>query len=358
LSESDAAADALRRRLRLAVDARDLADDRRGIGTYARALLSRFAQRDDIALTLLVRHPFPALALPALRAAIGASGSRPIRCAGRVPHDADVVWHPWNGTFFESLRPAVATIHDLIPFALPAAGDKRRVSQQTPIRRTAASARAIVCDSASTAWDVARYLDVAPHRLHEVPLGVDPAFTPGDLAALPAALRGRRYVLYVGAHDPHKNVTTLIEAFRRAFPAGDVALAFTRPNPLAPEAVVCENASPAKLVALYRGAALVAVPSLYEGFGLPVVEALACGAPVLAARATALPETGGDVAAYVDEPRDAGAWERALCELVADAVFRATTLRRGPAHAALFSWDRCAARTLAVLRTAAVPAIP
>jgi glycosyltransferase involved in cell wall biosynthesis len=339
--------------LRVAVDAHDLVDDRRGIGTYARALLKRFAQRDDIDLTLLVRRPVPALALPALRAAIGAPRSLRLRCANRVPRDADVVWHPWNGTFLESERPAVATIHDLIPFALPAADAQRRDSQQAPIRRTAASARAIVCDSAFTAGDVARYLDVAPHRLHHVPLGVDPAFSPGDTAALPAVLRDRRYVLHVGAHDAHKNVTTLIEAYRRAFPAGELSLVFTRPNPLAAEAVVCENASLATLVALYRGAEIVAVPSLYEGFGLPVVEAQACGAPVLAARATALPETGGDAAAYVDDPRDIECWRCALRRLADDPAGRAAMAAAGPRRAALFSWETCAERTFDVLRQTA-----
>jgi glycosyltransferase involved in cell wall biosynthesis len=344
------------RKLRIAVDAHDLADDRRGIGTYARALLTRFAQRDDAALTLLVRRPFPGLALPALRAAVGASRGQRLRCASRVPHDSDVVWHPWNGTFFESDRPAVATIHDLIPFALPAADAQRRESQQSPIRRTAASVRAIVCDSAFTASDVARYLDVAPHRLHRVPLGVDPAFSPGGLAELPAVLRDRRYVLYVGAHDPHKNVTTLIEAHRRAFPRAEVALAFTRPNPLAPEAVVCENASLAALVALYRGAEIVAVPSLYEGFGLPVIEAQACGTPVLAARATALPETGGDAAAYVDDPLDAEAWCRALRRLAGDPGARAALGAAGPPRAAHFTWETCAQRTFEVLRRTAARA--
>lgn len=351
MSESNAAADALT--LRLAVDARDLVSDRRGIGTYVRALVSRFAQRDDVALTLLVRHPLPMSMLPALRAAIGVSRARRIRCANRVPRDVDVVWHPWNGTFFAGSIPAVATIHDLIPFALPAPDAQRRASEQEPIRRTAATARAIVCDSAFTARDVARYLDVAPHRLHRVPLGVDPVFSPGEPDALPHALRNRRYVLYVGAHDPHKNVGTLIAGHRRAFPGSEVALAFTRSNPLAPEAVVCDNVSVATLVALYRGATAVAIPSLYEGFGLPLIEAQACGAPVAAARATSLPETGGDAALYVDEPRDPGAWERALREITTNAALRTALVRAGPVHAATFTWETCAQRTLAILSATA-----
>jgi glycosyltransferase involved in cell wall biosynthesis len=338
------------RPLRLAVDARDLARDRRGIGTYARALLSRFARRDDVALTLLVRDWLPSRLGPELYAAIEISAPGRARCANRVPPDADVVWHPWNGTFFESARPSVATIHDVVPFVFPAAEAARRASQQEPFRRTAATARAIVCDSAFTAADVERYLGVPHERLRTVPLGVDPSFSPGDLAALPPGLRGRRYVLYVGAQDPQKNVQTLVAGHRLAFPNGDVALVFTRPTPLAPQALVFENADRATLVALYRGATVVAVPSLYEGFGLPLLEALACGAPALAARAASLPEVGGDVAAYVEAPRDPEAWAQALRELVSGAALRAHISARGPAHAAAFTWERCADATLEVLR--------
>jgi glycosyltransferase involved in cell wall biosynthesis len=340
--------------LELAVDAIDLVRDQRGIGTYARALLSRFAARDDVRLTLLVRDWFPARSAPALRAALGIAPGGQLRIANRVPSRTDVVWHPWNGTFFGGQAPAVATIHDVISFALPAADRARRTSQQAPIRRTAATARVVVCDSKFTAGDVQRYLGVAPRRLRIVPLGVEPAFSPGDLAGLPAGLRGRRYVLYVGAHDPHKNVMTLVAAHRHAFPRGEVALVFTRPNPQVAEAIVCDQAPLATLVALYRGAAVVAVPSLYEGFGLPLLEALACGAAVLAARATALPEVGGDAAAYVDDPRSPDAWACALLAICADAAYRTKLRQAGPARAASFRWDDCAERTLAIIRAVAL----
>ncbi len=353
MPEPNAFAAALSGPLELAVDAHDLARDRRGIGTYARAVLTRFAQRDDVRLTLIVRSWFPAAHRGALLAALGGRPAQRVRIANRVPHTADVVWHPWNGTFVGASQPAVATVHDVVPFALPVADAARREAQQAPFRRTAATARAIVCDSAFTAAEVERWLGVEPERLHRVALGVEPMFGPGDLGALPPALRNRRYVLHVGAHDAQKNVLTLAAAHRAAFPDGATALVLTRPNPHVPDALVFAHASPARLVALYRGACIVAVPSLYEGFGLPVLEAMACGAPVLAARASSLPEVGGAVAAYVDDPRAPAAWEQALRALAADPDRRAAMRHAGPPHAAAFSWDTCAARTLTIIRAAA-----
>ncbi len=339
--------------MRVAVDAHDLASDGRGIGTYARALLARFARRDDIALTLLVRHWWPQRYAASLRAAIGVDASAAVRVARHVPRRTEVAWHPWNGTFFAGPAPAVATLHDLVPFALPAADPRLRSSQQTPFVRTSRTARAILCDSHFTAREAQRYLDVERARLHVVPLGVDPVFAPGDLTALPPRLHGRRYVLYVGAHDAHKNVLTLAAAVAAEFAALDVALVCTRPSPLVPQALVFAGVDILTLVALYRGAWVVAVPSLYEGFGLPVLEAMACGAAVLASRAASLPEVGGDVAAYVAEPGEVAAWRSGLRGLAAEDAGRVARAGAGPARAAGFSWDQCADRTFDILANTA-----
>jgi glycosyltransferase involved in cell wall biosynthesis len=120
-----------------------------------------------------------------------------------------------------------------------------------------------------------------------------------------------------------------------------------------PEAIVCERVGHATLLALYRAATVVAVPSLYEGFGLPVLEAMGCAAAVLAARAASLPEVGGDAVRYVDEPADPAAWAHALRVLADDDAARAALAANGRERAALFTWERCADATLAVLREAA-----
>ena len=335
----------------VAVDAHNLARDDRGIGRYARAVLARAVHDPRFRWTFVVRDLFPKRA--AVARALGAAANG-VRVARRVPPDAGVVWFPWNGIFLRTDLPAVATVHDAAPFAFPAADPRTRAREQNPFLRTANTARKILVQSNFTAGEVERRLGVDPERVVVTPLAADAAFTPGAPERLPDALRGRRYVLHVGAHDERKNSATLIEGFARAFPDGDVTLAFTRRPPvLARGSVAVDARDDAVLVSLYRGAALVAVPSTYEGFGFPLLEALACGAPVLAARAGALPEVGGDAAAWIDDATDADAWAAALRVLLADDARRAELAARGPVRAATFSWERCTAQTLAVLHEVA-----
>jgi glycosyltransferase involved in cell wall biosynthesis len=337
----------------VAVDAHNLARDDRGIGRYARAVLSRALRDPGFAWTFVVRD-----LIPKRGAVARALGADEVRVARRVPRDAGVVWFPWNGTFLRTDVPSVATVHDAAPFAFPSSDARVRAREQNPFLTTANTARRILVQSAFTAGEVQRWLGVDEERIVVTPLAVDPVFTPAhesqSHAQLPAELRGRRYLLHVGAHDERKNTGTLIEAFARAFPRDDVALAFTRKPPSLPRgAVVVDAPDDATLAELYRGAALVVVPSTYEGFGFPLLEAMACGAPTLAARAGSLPEVGGDAAAWVDDAHDADAWARSLRALMADDAARAELAARGPARAALFSWERCTAQTLAVLRDVA-----
>jgi glycosyltransferase involved in cell wall biosynthesis len=335
--------------MHVAVDAHNLVADHRGIGRYARAVLSRAMRERDVTWTLVVRRFFPGR-----RAIAAAVGGAPFRLARTVPREADVVWFPWNGTFLRTTAPSVATIHDCTPFAYPATDPRRREVEQAPFRRTAATASRILVQSAFTAAEAQRWLGIPADRITVTPLAADACFTPGPAGALPAALRERPFVLCVGAHDERKNTPTLIAAFERAFAPGTMTLVFTRAPATVPrDALVVDARDDGTLVALYRAATIVAVPSLSEGFGLPLLEALACGAPAIAARTSALPEVGGDAAAWVDDPLDVDAWARALRDLTGNAPARARFAAAGPPRAATFSWERCTAQTLAVLREAA-----
>lgn len=337
----------------VAVDAHNLARDDRGIGRYARAVLSRALHQPGYRWTFVVRDVFPKRV--AVARAVGADA---VRVARRVPRDADVVWFPWNGTFLRTDVPSIATVHDAAPFAFPSADARRRAREQNPFLATANTARRILVQSKFTADEVERWLGVDAARIVVTPLAVDPVFSAAVAEQhLPPGVRGKKYVLHVGAHDERKNTETLIDGFARAFPDGDVTLAFTRTPPSLPRGgVVVDVRDDASLAALYRGAALVAVPSTYEGFGFPLLEAMACGTATLAARAGSLPEVGGDAAAWVDDARDPDAWARSLRALLNDDTARAALAARGPARAAEFSWERCTAQTLSVLsEVAALP---
>lgn len=346
--------------LRLTVDARVIAEDRRGIGRYARAVLRRLAARDDVELTLLARGPFPQRFHGAYARAIG---SARFRVRSRVAHDAAVVWHPANGTFFFSRRPSVATIHDAVPFRYPSGDARKRAHDQTPFLRSAQTASRIVAVSHFGAQEVQRYLDVAAERIVTIPHGVDSSFSPGTAEPLPKALRGARYVLFVGdpIGEPRKNFALLYEAYRRAWPDRDgpfLAIA-GKAAPQLPGVVHAGNFgddldtdSNARLRAVYRGAIALTLPSYHETFGMPMLEAMACGVAVLASRAGSLEEVGGEAALYLP-PDDADAWANALRTIDGDDAMRDALRDKGIARARSFSWDESAERHLSLFRSIA-----
>lgn len=334
--------------MHVAVDAQNLATDWRGIGRYARALLSRFAARDDVRLTLLVHDWWPARTHATLATTIG---SERFTVARRVPRDADVVWHPWNGTFFDSLTPAVVTFHDAVPFRWPNADPRKRENEQQPFRHSAQTARRFLANSEFTAREVVEVLGVAPDRIDTALLGIEPVFFDDTL---PRQAHRKPYVLYAGATEPRKNVDTLIEAWTRAFPARDVDLVLAGSPPAdARGATYLGALERDALIAWYRGARGVAVPSLYEGFGFPVAEAMACGTPVAYAAGSSLDEVAGDAGLRVLDPATPDAWIAPLQSLAGDDARRESWIDDGRRNAARFTWEACAETTLATLRAAA-----
>ncbi len=333
--------------LRLAVDARDLASDTRGIGRYTRAILRRLAQRSDLELTLLVRGPFAFRKRKSLRAALRSNRFTIATTAARC----DVVWHPANGTFFESDAPSVATVHDAVPFRFPDPDPVKREHQQAPFRRTAARAARVIAVSQFGLRELREVFALPAERITVIPHGIEPFFSAGDTGTLPPAVR-RPYLLFVGdpIGEPRKNFALLRAAYGQAFAhPHDPQLVVAGPRDPQTGGVVyagqangdARGTGDAFLRSLYRGALALCVPSYYETFGMPLVEGMACGAPVIASRASCLPEIGGDAALYAP-PDDARAWSEALVRVAQDPNLREVLREAGLLRARAFDWDRSA----------------
>ena len=259
--------------------------------------------------------------------------------------------------------PAVVTVHDLAFMRYPELfRPTRRLYQRRFTARSVARATQVVAVSESTKRDVIELMRVPEERIHVIYPGIAADFQPvGDPETLANFLAKHRlperYLLYLGTLEPRKNLLTLIEAYARL--RGQVADApplvlagakgwyyeplFARVRALGLERVVTfpGYVARAEQPLWYAGAELFVFPSLYEGFGLPVVEALACGTPTITSNVASLPEVAGDVARQVD-PRDAEALARLLRDVLADGAGRESMARAGPAWARQFSIARMA----------------
>jgi glycosyltransferase involved in cell wall biosynthesis len=279
------------------------------------------------------------------------------RLARRV--ELDLLHCPAPLAPVRSRVPTVVTVHDVLGldhpewFTRPLALHSRLVLG--PALRNAAC---VLVSSAHTRERLLERVSVDPSRVRLVPLGVDPIFTPGDP---PDGLLSRLgiagpFVLAVGTLQPRKNVETALHAFERLVAAGadqrmaivggrgwrDDALAeLIRRSPAAERIVMTGHVSDDDLVGLYRAADCFVYPSRYEGFGLPPLEAMACGTPVISSDRTSLPEVVGEAGLLVD-PDDVDALERALAELLSSPERRAELAERGYRRVAEFSWRRTA----------------
>jgi glycosyltransferase involved in cell wall biosynthesis len=343
--------------LRLAVDARVISEDTRGIGRYARAILRRLIARDDVELTLLAFGPF---AFRERGPYAKALGSARFAVRAHAGHDDNVVWHPANGTFFPSVLPSVVTIHDAVPFRYPDPDARRRNHAQSPFLRSARTARRFIAVSDFGREEIAEVFGVPRDRIDVIYHGVEPSFAPGVAQPLPPGVISGRYVLFVGdpIGEPRKNFNLLYDAYRRAWPAGNGAPSLVVAGPRAPQLAgvvhagnigddLNARAADETLRALYRGAIALGLASYHETFGMPMIEAMACGTPVLASQASSLPEIGGAAALYAP-PDDAAAWAEALRRIASDAALRDRLRIAGLDRATHFNWDESAQAHLSV----------
>jgi glycosyltransferase involved in cell wall biosynthesis len=268
--------------------------------------------------------------------------------------------------------PAVLTVHDLIFRYLPAHHkplNRWYLNLTMPLycRR----ATHIVAISECTRRDLIAAYSLPPERITVIYEAAAPRFHPQPPEAV-AAARARyglpeRYLLFVGTIEPRKNLPRLLAAFeavhadglaeglvvvgRRGWLYGDFFARLER-SPVRDVVLFPGYVPDEDLPAIYAGAQALVLPSLYEGFGLPVLEAMACGTPVVCSNASSIPEIGGDVALYFD-PTDVEAMTKIISRVLHDAALREEMQTRGLVQAARFSWERAAQETQAVYRQVA-----
>lgn len=273
--------------------------------------------------------------------------------------NADLVWGP-HGTLPVMLRrPAIITIHDLTSLTMPLKHRMKTIASfNLLIGRSIARARHIACVSRATADEVMRGFGVEAARISIVPNGVDEFFSPADdepSPQLPFGVEPQEYILYVGTLEPRKGLHDLVSAWERlASPrprlvlCGDLGwgnvelLRRIEHHRERHDIIVSGYLSRESLRALMRQALLFVYPSHYEGFGLPPLEAMACGASVITTSGGAIPEVVGDGAVVVP-PRNSDALHAELERLRRNPAARRALSVRGRERAAGFTWQRAAA---------------
>jgi len=338
--------------LHVGVDAWNLPGDHRGIGRYVRSILHawqrEFAGRVRVSLIVPEWHTWTVASR--YRREVD---NVPYPIVSRALHERarfDVLWFPWNGcSWLNFSRPAVATLHDATSFVIPAYQRDTHVI----FRNAAQRCTELITDSVFSAHELSRELAVPLERFTPIPLGVSENHAP-TISSIDVR-QFAPYVLFVGTTERRKGIVALVEAMeqvQRSDPALRLVVAGARGDGLRGDEPIHMTevgyVDDGTLAALYRGAEMFAFPSHYEGFGLPVLEAMAHGTPVITTNVTAIPEAAGDAALYVP-PDDTLALAAAIARVRNDASLAASLRTRGYAHAATMSWTKTARATLEVL---------
>jgi len=275
-------------------------------------------------------------------------------------HDVDVLFCPnGNGPIHRAPIPVVMQIHDVN--ALEGYSSRgHQLYRRLTVPRAARLADALVTVSEFSKGEIVSHLGVDPESVHVTYNGLDETFRePGEGAAFDLP---DRYVLYVGAMNPRKNLERLVRAFLRLKTADDVPQKLVMVGPakellfkdlsLEDSAAVLTPGylSRDELKYAYTHADLFAYPSLYEGFGLPPLEAMACGTPVVAGTVASLPEVLGDAAEFVD-PYDVDAIVDGIRRVLGDEEYAGELVGRGREKAAEYTWERTAEEVFETLRS-------
>jgi glycosyltransferase involved in cell wall biosynthesis len=360
--------------MRIAIDARKLHDY--GIGTYVRNLVRELARQDGRDTYVLIcrraDEPFVRALGPQFEPLAEAAGNYSLLEQFSVPlalarARVDLFHAPHYVVSPLTMCPTVVTIHDCIHLRFPQYLPNRaaHVYARAMMGFAARRARRILTVSRASKEDIRRYLDVPADKIEVIYNALDERLAAPPTEDDVTRVRERfqltsPFVLYAGNIKPHKNVDRLIEAFsilhRRSSSQiklliiGDEISKYPNLRRLVHRFQLHQFVRflgfvpDATLAVLYRLATVFVFPSLYEGFGLPPLEAMASGTPVITSNVSSLPEVVGDAALLID-PMNAGAIADAMARVLGDADLRADLIRRGHQRVKAFSWERSVRRT-------------
>jgi alpha-1,3-rhamnosyl/mannosyltransferase len=371
-------------RLKFAVNARALRSPITGIGRYLRGLMREVERADRFAPDYFCSLRWGrSLDLAPLRGAgPGAGGRMPqmlrslrplVRTVERINFASGLRWRDFAFYFepaylpFATPLPTVITIHDLSHLRHPETHPADRVRElERGLPAAIKRADRILTVSDFTRREVIDVFGVDPDRIVTTPLGVEPRFFPrnrNETARLLTELRltHRQYFLAVGTLEPRKNILTTVAAharlparIRNAYPLVVAGMTGWRTHAITRGLEAAQSRGDVRLLGhvgddllplLYGGAAMLSYPSIYEGFGLPPLEAMASGVPVAVSNRASLPEVVGDTGILL-EPEDVDGLTAAMLRIVDDADFAHDLAVRGLARAKPFTWERCAALTM------------
>ncbi|MBI5902730.1 MAG: glycosyltransferase family 4 protein [Deltaproteobacteria bacterium] len=365
--------------MRIAIDARMI--NYTGIGRYTQNLIASLARLDVVDLTVLrddeppqgagigrrVKFRKPTFSIPVYSMKEHILLPLEMKMTG-----ADLFHYPSFNMPLVNPRPSVVTIHDLVYYLDQAAcpGKMAHLYARLVFRKVAGAAKRILTLSEYTKKDIVEHLGVHHDKVVVTYPGVDEFYRPERESASLDRVRKRYsidgdYVLYVGNHGVNKNLHRLLNAFAGLKNRKSTVLIlagktdprrqdlYNLPSSLGVEDRVrfIGKVPEEDLPALYTMAKVFVFPSLYEGFGLPPLEAMACGAPVVASTATSLPEAVGDAGVLAD-PFDAGAIAGALDKVLSSKALQSELREKGIKRAGRFSWLECAKKTVEVYREA------
>jgi glycosyltransferase involved in cell wall biosynthesis len=355
--------------LRVLVDGRPLVGNRTGIGVHTAELAARIAVTPPPLLAshapIADRTSIDSCRFRVDPAPLGVIWQQLLLPRVATEEAADVVWGPHGTLPLRLAQPAVATIHDFTSITMPG---RHKLSTMASfnlfIAPSLEKAAAVAAVSRTTADEAVRGFGVARSKIEIIPNGVDGYFSPSgeESDLLPPSIAPGSYILYVGTIEPRKGLGDLLAAWSLLgaprpplVVCGDRGwrtASLLRDLEANPEIHRVGFAERRMLRALYRNALVFVYPSRYEGFGLPPLEAMACGAPVVTTNAGAIPEVVGE-AAVVVEPGDSVALSAAIARIIGSGALRSELRERGAARASLFSWERSAALMTELLVRAA-----